>query len=109
MASIVSEFRKYHRQLSLIVFLPVMLMALTGTISPILETFHFENAAELVRKVHSGRIFFGSAYFIYTVLCGLGLLGLLVTGLSMLKLFGRPKSLKTHSRVGGKILENAKD
>lgn len=109
MARILSTFRKHHRQLSIIVSLPLILMALTGTISPILEALHLERETELVRKVHSGRIFFGSAYLIYAVLNGLGLLGLLVTGLSMLRLFGRRKNLKTHLEPDVKILENAKD
>lgn len=84
-------------------------MAITGTISPILEVLHFERAAEFVRKVHSGKIFFGSAYIIYAVLSGLGLLGLLVTGLSMLRLFGRPKSLKKYPISNVKILDKAKN
>lgn len=109
MARITSVFRKYHRQLSLIVSLPLILITLTGTISPILEVLHLESAAELVRKVHSGRIFFGSAYLIYAVLSGLGLLGLLITGLSMLRLFDRSKSLKTHPRFEVKTLDKARD
>ena len=108
MVSIISVFRKYHRQLSIILFLPLGLMTLTGTISPILEALHLESATEFVRKVHSGRIFFGSAYLIYAVLNGVGLLGLLVTGVSMLRLFSRPK-IKKHSSSEVKILNNAKD
>ena len=106
MAKIINVFRKYHRQLSIILFLPLGLMTITGTISPILEALQLEAATQFVRKVHSGRIFFGSAYLIYAVLNGLGLLGLLVTGLSMLRLFSRPK-IKTHSNI--KILDNVKD
>lgn len=109
MASIGSVFRKYHRQLSIILSLPLILMAITGTISPILEALRFESAAEFVRKVHSGKIFFGTAYLIYAVLSGLGLLGLLVTGLSMLRLSSRHKRLKIHLKSDVKILDNSRN
>lgn len=95
MKSITSLIRSQHRQLSIIISLPMILMSVTGIISPILELFQFASAAEFVRQVHSGKIFFGSAYSIYTVLSGLGLLGLIYTGLSMLvKPFSQFKSTK---------------
>lgn len=94
MANVSSLFRKYHRQLSIMVSLPLMLMALTGTVSPILEEMHFDTAVKLIRKIHSGKIFFGSGYVVYSALSGLALLGLLVTGFSMLRMFNGRKNLK---------------
>jgi uncharacterized iron-regulated membrane protein len=93
MASQKANNRKNHHRLSIIVYIPLILMTLTGMTSPILEALQLTNAAQFVRQVHSGRIFLGSAYLIYTGLTALGLLGLLVTGFRMLRLFERPKSL----------------
>lgn len=87
MARIVSAFRKYHRQLSVILFLPLFLITLTGIALPLSEKLHNEAVSELIRKLHSGE-FFGSD-LVYSVLVGLGLLGLLITGLSLTGLFGR--------------------
>jgi uncharacterized iron-regulated membrane protein len=91
MATISSLFRKYHRQLSIMVSFPLLLMAVTGTISPILEEMHFNTAVKFIRRIHSGKIFFGSGYVVYSALSGLALLGLLVTGFSMLRPFNRRK------------------
>lgn len=86
MASIGSAFRKYHRQLSIIFSLPLIFITLTGIVEPILKELHFKEAAEFMLEIHSGEIL--GTEIIYSVLCGLGLLGLLVTGLSMTGLFG---------------------
>ncbi len=89
MASRESMFRKHHRKIAIIVSFPLILIALTGLLSPVLEALNFNGVAEWVRQVHSGKILLGSAYLIYTSLTALGLLWLLLTGLSMLRLFGR--------------------
>ncbi|GFE68548.1 hypothetical protein [Chroococcus sp. FPU101] len=89
-----STFRKHHRKLAVIVSFPLMMMAITGLISPALEALNYQGAAELVRQIHSGKIILGSAYLIYTGLTALGLLWLLFTGLNMLRLFGSNAKLK---------------
>lgn len=95
MASREAMFRKYHRQLAKITFFPLLLMALTGLTSPVLEALHFNNAAEVVRQIHSGRLFLGSAYWLYTGLTALALLWLLLNGLKLIKSFGdRTKTRK---------------
>ncbi|MHC5935782.1 hypothetical protein [Nostoc sp.] len=94
MANII--IRKYHRLLSIVIFIPLILMTITGTISPILQVLQLESAADFVRKLYSGRLFFGSAYFIYTFISGLGLLGLLITGLDLLKL---PKQVNKIQKI----------
>lgn len=87
MASITSLLRKYHRQLAIITAFPIILLTVTGFASPILEALGLRSIAEAVRRVHSGKIFFGTGYFLYTTMSGLGLLGLLVTGLSITRPF----------------------
>jgi hypothetical protein len=90
MAVHLTIFRKYHRVLSILVCLPLAVMALTGTISPILEALQLEQATALIRRIHSGRIVLGSTYPVYTGVTGLALLGLLATGLSLFKRYKRP-------------------
>jgi threonine/homoserine/homoserine lactone efflux protein len=94
MASRESMFRRHHRKLAVLVSLPLMLMAITGLVSPLLEALNFQSAAELVRRVHSGKILLGSAYIIYTGLTAVGLLWLLFTGLQMLRGFGRGANIR---------------
>jgi len=71
--------RKYHRQLSIVTLLPITLIALTGTSIPIIEKLGFFEATNFMIKVHTGKIF-GLDLF-YSVACGLGLLGLIITGI----------------------------
>ena len=81
MNRVFSLFRKYHRQLSIVTLLPMILVTITGIVIPILEELHFPQAASLMAKLHTGRIF--GSDLIYCVLIGLGLLGLIVTGVTM--------------------------
>jgi uncharacterized iron-regulated membrane protein len=83
------SFRKYHRILAIIISIPLLLTAFTG----VLTTFVREWSVDLgfpssfLLSIHTGEIFHLQA--IYPILNGLGLIGLLVTGLSMLNLFGK--------------------
>jgi uncharacterized membrane protein len=84
-------FRKYHGTLALVMMLPVALTTLTGMLYSIMdEWLDLKNIAEFVLKIHNGEIF--GLEKIYPVLNGLGLIGLLVTGMSMTSLFRRRPS-----------------
>lgn len=82
-------FRKYHRWLSLIVALPLLLTVITGMATTIEREWKLDLgvSSRILLKIHTGEIFHLEA--IYPILDGLGLIGLLVTGLSMSGLFGR--------------------
>ena len=84
-------FRKYHRILAIIVALPLTLTVLTGMLTTVIKEWpiNTEISARLLLKVHTGEIF--NLQAIYPILNGLGMIGLLVTGLSMSGLFGRRK------------------
>ncbi|MEG4998796.1 peptidase [Microcoleus sp. B4-D4] len=84
-------FRKYHRILATIVFLPITLTVLTGMAATMGREWPINTgiSSRLLLKIHTGEIFHLQA--IYPILNGLGMLGLLVTGLSMSGLFGRRK------------------
>ncbi|MBD2168329.1 peptidase [Calothrix membranacea FACHB-236] len=79
-------FRKYHRQIAIALCIPLFLTVLTGmgyTIAD--EWFHQGELGEFLLRIHTFEILrLGK---IYPILNGLGLLGLLITGISMTGLF----------------------
>ena len=80
-SNVTALFRKYHRQLAILTLLPMILVTLTGILIPLSEELGMGNITQFIVKLHSGS-FFGSD-LVYSVLVGLGLLGLIVTGISM--------------------------
>ncbi len=75
-------FRKYHRSLALILAVPLFVTVLTGMANTIIgDWFKQETLAYEVLRWHTGEVFHLEA--IYPLLNGLGLIGLLVTGISM--------------------------
>lgn len=83
------SFRKYHRFLAPILALPLALTVLTGMLITLIEEspIPIGLSPRLLLDLHTGELF-GLEGF-YPILNGLGLLGLLVTGLSMTSLLGR--------------------
>lgn len=81
------QLRKLHRQLAPIMFIPLTLTTITGIIYPIAGRWlHFDDdKIHLLMDIHSGAIF--KLAKIYPLLNGLGVIALLVTGLSMTNLF----------------------
>jgi hypothetical protein len=82
-------FRKYHRTLAIILSLPLTLTVLTGMAATIVREWPMNTglSSSLLLKIHTGEIFHLQA--IYPILNGLGLIGLLITGLNMSGIFGR--------------------
>lgn len=80
-------FRKYHRTLSLIVALPLILTLLTGMAATLSEEWSISLGVSrsLLLRMHTGEIFHLGG--IYPILNGLGLAVMVVTGLSMTSLF----------------------
>jgi hypothetical protein len=84
-------FRRYHHQIAIALSLPLFLSAITGigyTIAD--EWLHQIELATFILNIHTLQIFRLQA--IYPLLTGLGLLGLLITGLSMTGLFRKRPS-----------------
>ncbi|HEY9639194.1 MAG TPA: peptidase [Coleofasciculaceae cyanobacterium] len=87
-----TAFRRYHRQISVMMCIPLALTIITGMAYPVFsEWFSLPEVAGWMIQIHSGRIFGLEA--IYPVLNGVGLAGLLVTGLSMTSLFRRKRQI----------------
>lgn len=84
-------FRKYHRTLAIILSLPILLTIITGIGYTIFdELLGLGQIGHLILEIHTMEILHLEK--IYPLLNGLGLIGLLVTGLSMTSLF-RKQSL----------------
>lgn len=89
----VRAFRKYHRLLAIIICLPLFLTVITGIGYTIFDGWLEQpEIAGLMLKLHTLQIL--GLDQIYPLLNGLGLIGLLVTGLSMTNLFKRRRQVK---------------
>lgn len=88
-----NTFRKYHRLMATLFCLPLLFTALTGMSIAIADTWlHQEELAAFLMTVHTFQIFKLDA--ILPILNGLGLLGLVATGLSMTGLFAKRRQPK---------------
>ncbi|MBD1862185.1 MULTISPECIES: peptidase [Trichocoleus] len=88
--------RQYHRKIALVLALPLLLTVLTGMAYTILvEWFQQGAIAPTILSLHNGEIFRLGG--IYPILNGLGLLGLLATGLPMTSLFSKRRTQKEAS------------
>lgn len=90
--------RRYHRTIAIAVCFPLFVTALTGIgIAIAQEWFDRYELAGFLLKVHTFQLFGLSGFL--PILNGLGLIGLIVTGISMTSLFSkRHKSQRTGER-----------
>lgn len=83
-----NTLRKYHRLIATLFCLPLLFTALTGTSLAIADQWlHQEELVAFLIAVHTFQIFKLDA--ILPVVNGLGLIGLVATGLSMTRLFNK--------------------
>jgi hypothetical protein len=92
--TIARAFRKYHRWLAVVLALPLLLTIFTGVAFTVVdEWFHKEELGEFLLDIHTLKILHLEGF--YPLLSGLGLIGLLITGLSLTGLFkNRSRSLE---------------
>jgi uncharacterized iron-regulated membrane protein len=81
--TILRFLRQYHRRFALVMVLPLLMTALTGIVMPMSHDLP-EPLGGLVYQIHTGSWFSQKAY---GVLNGLGLLTMVLSGLSMTPLF----------------------
>lgn len=79
------NLRKLHRKSAPILFLPLLLTALTGVAYRIGRTWFglSESVGDIFLEIHQGEFLGDALVPIYVLLVGLGLLGMLVTGIVM--------------------------
>ena len=87
-------FRKYHRGLAIVCALPLLLTVITGMTFPLTKALGQRQLAGFLIHIHTLEIFGLEGFF--PILNGLGLLGLLITGIYMTNLL-REKRAKEHS------------
>lgn len=89
--------RKYHRIVAPIIALPLILTVLTGMLATIIREWPINTgltSSSLILGIHTGEIFHLQA--IYPVLNGLGLIVLVVTGITMSGVFSKKKREGQH-------------
>ena len=85
-------FRKYHRILAPIICLPLALTVLTGMLTTVVGEWQVGSGVisrSFLLSLHTGEIFGLAA--IYPILNGLGLLAMLITGITMSGLFRKSR------------------
>ncbi|MGB3757294.1 MAG: PepSY-associated TM helix domain-containing protein [Rivularia sp. (in: cyanobacteria)] len=87
-------FRKLHRKTALILFLPLLISALTGIFYRLGKSwFGISNQlGNIFMMIHQGEYLGTPLVPIYVLLVGLGLLGMIVTGLSMTGIFSQNRA-----------------
>jgi hypothetical protein len=91
--------RKYHRWLAIALCLPLFVTAISGISLAIADKWlQQEDVVGFLLKVHTFELFGLAA--ILPVLNGVGLFGLLTTGLSMTGIFSKRRPIK---RAGGRL------
>jgi uncharacterized iron-regulated membrane protein len=90
------NLRKLHRKSAPIVFIPLFLTALTGVAYRLGRSwFEIPNeVAGFLMTIHEGRFLGAPLVPVYVLLMGVGLLGMIVTGLSLLKRKRQASNLK---------------
>ncbi len=83
--------RKVHQKIAPVIFLPLLVTVITGVIFDITETWFnpSESWKELILSIHKGAYLGEKIGILYVILNGLGVVVMLVTGLSMLRSFNR--------------------
>lgn len=96
------NFRKLHRTIAPIIFLPLIISALTGTIFVVGETFleESEEFEDIILGIHQGEFLGKPLVPVYILLVGLGLIGIIVTGIIM---FNQKRNNRLGNLIHGKI------
>ncbi|MBE9143154.1 PepSY-associated TM helix domain-containing protein [Planktothrix mougeotii] len=82
------QFRKFHRKIAPIVFIPLFLTAFTGMVYRLGRTWMglSEEKADILLMIHQGEFLGKPLVPIYVLLVGLGLIAMIITGLTMVRL-----------------------
>jgi uncharacterized iron-regulated membrane protein len=94
------NFRKLHRKTAPLLFLPLLLTALTGVAYRVGRAWFGlpDNVANVLMTIHEGRFLGRPLVPIYVLLMGLGLVGLITTGLTLLRKRASKTNIKRDQR-----------
>lgn len=95
------NFRKLHRQVAPIIFLPLFMTAITGLLYSLALSWGKveEESVAILMTIHEGGYLGKSLIPFYVFLMGLGTLAMLITGLTMSKLFGNKRSERANAKL----------
>lgn len=91
------NFRKIHRKSAPIIFIPLILSALTGIAYRLGRTWFGIPAgiADIFLNIHEGRFLGKPLVPVYVLLVGLGLVGMIVTGFTLIKWQGKTSKFQS--------------
>ncbi|MFZ1029345.1 MAG: PepSY domain-containing protein [Limnoraphis robusta] len=100
------NLRKLHRKIAPILFIPLLISALTGVAYRIGRSWFglSDEFGDLMMFLHEGRFLGKPIVPIYVLLVGLGLLGMIVSGLVLVKQRKQSKPVKLNERRLHQIL-----
>lgn len=95
------NFRKIHRKIGPILFLPLVLSALTGLSYRLGKSWFGMSSdnAEIFMVIHQGEYLGDQLKPVYVLLLGLGLLGAIATGLTMTAIFNKTPKTPPNSKL----------
>jgi uncharacterized iron-regulated membrane protein len=95
------NFRKLHRQIAPIIFLPLVISAITGVVFNLAINWGKveEDSVKILLGIHEGAYLGSQLKPIYVLLLALGTIGLIVTGLTMTKFFGQKRPEKPGAKL----------
>lgn len=83
------DFRKLHRKIAPIIFLPLFLTAFTGVLYRVARSWFgvSDEVGDIIMFIHQGTFLGKDLRVFYVILNGLGLIGMVVTGIVMSGIF----------------------
>ena len=95
------NFRKLHRQIAPIIFIPLLLTAITGVAYRLAENWlgMEGEASEIFMVIHQGGYLGKALRPFYVLLLALGTIGIIVSGLTMTKLFGANRPERAEAKL----------
>ncbi len=78
------NFRKFHRHIGVVACAPLLLTAISGTLATLAHEWDLKFIPySLLMRLHTGELFHLAKF--YPILNGMGLLALIITGVTMIK------------------------
>ena len=100
------NFRKLHRKIAPIIFIPLALTALTGVLYRLGDSWFDinENVGELFLAIHQGSFLGKELRPMYVLLVGLGTIALIVTGFTMMKFMNKSRPNRPIKKVDFRLI-----
>lgn len=100
------NFRKLHRKIAPIIFIPLALTALTGVLYRVGDSFSAinEDVGEFFLDIHQGSFLGKELRPMYVLLVGLGTIAMIVTGFMMMKFLKKSRPNRPIKQVNFRLI-----